>query len=54
MGRKKLKTKDLARHVVPVRLTDTERKKLVKLGKANGERFLTRTVRRLVQKAIGE
>lgn len=52
LGRKKLKEKDKASIIVPVRLTPLESKMLARLAKDNGEVYATRMVRRLIQEAI--
>lgn len=54
MGRQKKDPKKRVSIMVPVRLTIGEYKKLKKLVKDQGDVYTTRTVRRLIQVAIGK
>lgn len=51
-GSKRLNEKDRASVIVPVRITVGEDKLLKKLAKIQGESYVTRVVRRLIQEAI--
>jgi len=51
MGRPKMKDKEKATIQIPVRLNEQEEKLLKKLTKHYGERYMTRTIRRLIADA---
>lgn len=47
-----IKVKDKTSHLLPVRVTETEFKKIRNAAEKSGDRFMTRYMRRIIMEAV--